>query len=174
MNLLLDLNNKKVVLITTAKKNAHSNLIKCLSIVQNYGRRLGFISLMYNVNDMIEEFRKNKLKSDRFFFVDVLTATTNVPPIMSNCIFVSSPDSMAEIRLSVKTLFSEKNREIVFFDSINEMAKHFGKYELTKFIHELIVITNSFSGKLIVFAQDDECADFIADISMFADKLIEL
>jgi hypothetical protein len=174
MNLLTELNNKKVILITSSKKSAFSNLNKCLSSVKNYGKRLGFISLQYSINEIVEVFKKNRIPLDKFFFVDAITATRNVPPKIGNCIFVSSPSSMAEIRLSIKTLFSEKNRDLIFFDGINEMAKYFNQYKLTRFIQELIAVTVSHSGKLIIFAQSDECAEFITDISMFADTLIEL
>jgi hypothetical protein len=172
MNFLAEVKTNRILLFITSSSDAQENLIRALSQVQKYGKRLGYISIQDSIENVTEKFKKKKLMIDKFYFVDTITATKKVPPAADNCIFISSPSSLTELRVAFAYLFRDKNRELVFFDRITGLINYFDIYTLMRFIHELITLAHSFSGKLVLFAYAEDSQSLIKDITMFADTVI--
>lgn len=106
--------------------------------------------------------------------MDAITATKNIPPLKNNCIFVSSPSALTEMRVAYISLYQDKNRDAVFFDRVSGLTDCLDSYSITKFVHNMILSTHSYNGRLVLFTYSEDSQKLIEDISMFADKVIEL
>ena len=165
---------KSRVILVSKRYGYRDDFISIMQDIQRSGKRIGYITIKRSYDLISKEMLKNRIESGRFFFVDAITATLNVPPIVGNCIFVSSPSSLTELKVAFSSLFEEKNREIICFDSISELLEYNEQYEVVKFIHGLIMITHTMNRKAVFIVREEDSGKLVKDVSMFADKLINL
>jgi hypothetical protein len=148
MNLLKKLGKKNIMLLT--KKLNYKAKVKT-----------GYVS----ITKPITEIKEN------IVYVDAITTTKHVPPVLENCIFVSSPDALTELRLAIKSLFIEKNCEIVVIDDVSSMKEYNDLGDLTSFLNAVILMTRENNKKLILIVKK-ESNELINDLTMFSDVII--
>ena len=93
------------------------------------------------------------------------------PPTMNNCIFVSSPNALTELRLAIKSLYLEKICEIVIVDDVSSMREYNDLGELTQFLNNIILIARENNKKLVLII-DKTSNELINDLTMFSDLTI--
>jgi hypothetical protein len=166
--------NKTLMYITSREKEKKTiNDIQQELIKLN--KRTGYLILERPFKEVKRELENKKANPDNFFFVDIYTAGKETPPIVDNCIFISSPEALTEIRVAISTLYAEKNRELIFIENIGEMIKSHDIFFLTRFINNLILKAEGLNRKLILLiVKEENTRHLIKDIAMFADKVIEI
>lgn len=110
-------------------------------------------------------------EKENFVYVDAITVTKKIPPVMKNCIFVSSPTALTELRLAVKSLYLEKMCEIVIFDDVSSMMEYNDLGDLTQFLNSIILIARENNKKLVLMLNKDS-NELINDLTMFSDLII--
>ena len=90
---------------------------------------------------------------------------------MNNCIFVSSPNALTELRLAIKSLYLEKICEIVIVDDVSSMREYNDLGELTQFLNNIILIARENNKKLVLII-DKTSNELINDLTMFSDLTI--
>ena len=110
-------------------------------------------------------------EKENFVCVDAITLTKKIPPIMNNCIFVSSPSALTELRLSIKSLYLEKNCEIVILDDVSSMREYNDLGDLTMFLNNVILIARENNKKLVLIVNKNS-NELINDLTMFSDLTI--
>lgn len=111
-------------------------------------------------------------EKENIVYVDAITATKKIPPIMKNCIFVSSPSALTELRLAIKSLYTEKLCEIVIINDVSSMKDYNDLGELTQFLNTIILIARETNKKLVLMLKKDS-NELINDLTMFSDITIQ-
>ncbi len=152
--------------------------IYCMNILKKMGKR----NIMLYIGELDY---KQKIKTgyvsitkpvtevkENLIYVDAITATKKVPPLIQDCIFVSSPDALTELRLAIKSLYLEKNCEIVILDNISSMKEYNDIGELTGFLNSIILMARENDKKLVLLVKKDS-NDLINDLRMFSDLVLQ-
>jgi hypothetical protein len=174
MGLFDDIKKNRIIILVVSKNKSKELFGKVLPEMRRFSDRLGIITLQYPYESLIQEFRKNNRNLDDFYFVDAITATQKTPPIVYNCIFVSSPSSFSELKVAFVSLMEEKNREVIFFDRISGLIQYSDIHRITKFANDLIIDSHAYGKKVIFSVYIEDSEEFIKNISMFADKVIKI
>jgi archaellum biogenesis ATPase FlaH len=144
------------------------------------GKKICYVCLSSTYKDVIESFKKKGIDPKAFFFIDVLSAHYENCEKMENCMFVSSPAALEEIRDAIIKAVKENDCGMVIFDTISSLLIYQESFSIVKF-------TNSFLAnklqekikKVFIVLKDserlkNENSSLAKDISMFADKTVQL
>ncbi len=124
--------------------------------------KTGYVS----ISNAIKEPKEN------IIYVDAITATRTVPPSIKDCIFVSSPEALTEIRLAIKSIYLDKGSDIVIVDNLTDMRDYNDPGELNIFLNTIVAIARENRKKLILIV-DKHSHQLINDIEMFSDIVVQ-
>ena len=138
-------------------------------------------SVLYvSVNDtydaLVKDFKSRKINVEKFFFIDTRTASSEPhPPAVKNCIFVSSPEALTELKVAISKAYEKQKSEIMLLDSLSALLAHLSNGTISRWTHDVITKFRA-SGTAAVFVclKRDEESFMVKDIAMFVDKIIRL
>jgi hypothetical protein len=174
MTLSEEIINNNILLIIISKEKYNESLTTIQTEIEKSANKIGYITLNKPFNSVIENLTKNNLNKDKFFFVDAITATVQAPPVVDNCIFVSSPTALTDLGLAFSSLLTEHNCEIVFLDTVSTLAVYQDAGSVTKFVHNLVTKVRVLNKKAVFLAVKEDSETLIKDLNMFVDKIVEL
>ncbi|MEM2138670.1 MAG: hypothetical protein QXM96_00790 [Candidatus Woesearchaeota archaeon] len=174
MDLKKDINDFDILLLISSKLNYSENIIQIIKESNNISNSIGYITLNKPFTKITSDLGKIGIDKDKFFFVDAITSTVMAPPIVSNCIFVSSPSALTEISVSFSSLVQEKNVDLIIFDTISTLIIYQDIGQVIKFAHNLITKARVLGKKTILLTLKEDSETLIKDLNMFVDKVIEL
>ncbi|NTV24330.1 MAG: hypothetical protein HGA85_08255 [Nanoarchaeota archaeon] len=174
MSFVEEIRKHNAILVVVSDIANKESALMALKESQNSFQRIGYVLINEFYNIIIEEFNKRKIDLGKFFFIDAKTAAEGIPPILDNCIFISSPSSLTELRVAFNTLIEERNREIVFFDRFSRLMDCADIFAVTKLLHNLLLTTASNSRKVVFFVVADDSDRLVKDMTMFVDKTISI
>ncbi|MEM3373980.1 MAG: hypothetical protein QXE31_02045 [Candidatus Woesearchaeota archaeon] len=174
VNLKEEIKNSDINLIIGSKSNYIENINFILKEINFISNKIGYITLNKPYTKILSDIQKLNLDKNKFFFVDAITATVSSPPIVDNCVFVSSPSALTEISVSFSTLVQEKNADLIFFDTISTLIIYQDIGQVIKFAHNIITKARVLGKKAIFLTLKEDSETLIKDLNMFVDKIIEL
>lgn len=172
MRIADELKNNKTVLVLVQSKDYNdmvASLAKDLS-----GKSVCYITLNKTFDALKESFKKKKVDTSGFIFVDAITKTfRKVPDSTDGCYYISSPAAMTEIAISIDR-FVKHDFEYIIFDSLTNLLIYERKAPVAKFIANIVNKIGSSKTKAVFFALAvDEHEALIKEAGMFVDKVIE-
>jgi KaiC/GvpD/RAD55 family RecA-like ATPase len=149
---------------------------KVIDFIKKTEKKFGYVCYVtlnkpYSV--ITEDFKKNNIDTTKFIFIDAITSTIKKPAPRKNCIFVSSPNSLTELSITIKEL-CKHDPKVLIFDSLSALLIYEKGPAAREFIHSLTntLRVHNVKGKFIILKHDADSA-LMKDISMFADRVIE-
>lgn len=163
-------NNTLILLLPNKKYPVILNDInKTLSTTYS---KICYISLNKSYNTVVNNLKKSGAKTDKFLFIDGVSKQSKQE---KNVFYVSSPNAITELNITVNMALDTGNIRLVIFDSFSSFLAYEEAMTVIKFLHSMISTFRAYGTKCIfIFLKDDTKSDLITDLNMFADKVIEV
>jgi hypothetical protein len=156
-----------------------SNMTEIASAAQKHHKKICYVCLSTTYDNVLLWMREGGLDTGKFYFIDTLSSHYTAKEPCKECVFLSSPSSLDEIKDALSAAVKEKGCETVIFDAISSLLEYKDLFSILKFTHRLMT-ENSYSTakKLYVVLKDDvlpeaESKRLVTDLEMFADKIVE-
>ncbi len=179
-DLIRDITENKFVLLLLKESEYLGKLKDMLKSVEKTNTKICYVCLSKPYKDVVAEIEESGMSTDGIFFIDVLSSHYGPPEPSNNCIFLSSPSDLEEIRKSIMVAVEEKNCSAVIFDTISTLLIYQQTHSIVKFTNSLVSEKKQQNMKKLFIVLKDESAPtgdvsmLTKDLEMFADKKIDL
>ncbi len=174
MSLAVDLQSSNIILIVTSKEKYNEHLADIQPQLANSFEKIGYVSINKPYNSVLQDLESRGIDKQKFSFADAITATVQTPPVVDNCIFVSSPNALTDLGLAFSSLYNDHGCDIVVFDTISTLIVYQDIGSVTKFVHNLVTKARVLNKHLALVALKEDSESLIKDLNMFVDKIIEM
>jgi archaellum biogenesis ATPase FlaH len=180
MEFLSKSSENKFILVLLRSKSYTSALQKVIRMVKKDNGKICYVCLSKPYADVIEDFKEAKLDCSNFVFIDTLSSLHYGLKPVKNCIFVSGPESLKELRKAVKEAVKKYKCEAIIFDTISTLLVYQQTHSIVKFTHELLIDeSQKEANKVYIVLKEEgvyknESTKLINDLNLFADKIVEL
>ena len=174
MTLSEEIKQNAVVLVITNNSRADETAGLVCAILENSMSRIGYVIMEKPLTEVETTLRNEGMNLEKYFFIDVKTSSLKTPPDSANCIYISSPSSLTELRVGCTTLLNEKNREVIFFDNISSLLNHVDRFDVAKFVNTIILGIHNHGKKLVMISVTEDSERLINDIKMLVDSVVEI
>lgn len=169
-----DIGDKQIILIVMSKSDyliKSSEVVKC---VAENNSKICYVALNKPYNSIINSMTQNNIDSNKFYFIDVLTATVSTPPEVDNCTFVESPNAITDLSISFAQAMDEKLCVNSIFDAISSMIIHESEATVVKLTQNLMTRIRVNNKKSVFITLKEDSETLIKDLTLFVDAVIEL
>ncbi|KYK27365.1 hypothetical protein AYK26_03845 [Euryarchaeota archaeon SM23-78] len=180
MEFLLGISENKFVLILLKSKNYLEELHKMIKEVKKHHTKICYVCLSKPYSEVIDNLKNERINYEHFIFIDVISSLHYKLKPVKNCIFVTGPENLIELKKAIKRAVTKNECEAVIFDTISTLLIYQQTHSIIRFTHELIIDKDqSTINKVYVVLKEkgiyrNESAKLIKDLNLFADKTIEM
>lgn len=165
-----------MLLVLTPSEMHRKILIDLIRQAERRYARVLHVSLNDSYDVLTAEFKKYSIPLDKFYFVDARTTMSKPDhPPEKNCVFVSSPDAITELKIAITKSLEAHGPEITLFDSLSTLLSYLSDEIIAIWTHDVITKFRE-KGTAAVFLclRRDEESYLVKDIAMYVDKIIRL
>ncbi len=113
--------------------------------------------------------------TEKIRFVDAVSSKVGSMTPDDNVIFISSPQALTEMSISINKCLGLKDMGIVLFDSLSTLLVYEEASNVVRFVHSII---STFRVKerscIFTMLKEDLKEELVKDLGMFADKIEEI
>ena len=133
-----------------------------------------YVALNKPYNSIVISMKNNGIDSDKFYFIDVLTATVQTPPQVSNCTFVESPNAITDLSLAFTSTMAEKGCDSALFDAISTLRIYQEEASVIRLAQNLMTKVRVGGKKAVFITLKEDSETLIKDLTMFVDSIVNL
>lgn len=124
---------------------------------------------------LIKNFKNCKIDTGKFCFVDCVTKGAGGTEEGGKVTCVSSPKALTEMNIAIKRVLESGKAGITVFDSLSTLLIYEDPSVVTRFVHSIVSVFRSLGSKgVLISLKDDVKNEFVKDLSMFVDKVVEM
>lgn len=158
------------IIISTPKTYNSTNLFILRYYITENKKRGIYITLNKRYDDLTKTLEENKISTSQLYFIDGVTKNIDKNKTAKNCMFISSPESLTDLSLSLATAMETGKFEFLFIDSVNTLLIYNALKTTEKFMHFIITKVRNANIKGIIFSiEDDMAKDLISTLTAFCD-----
>lgn len=122
---------------------------------------------------------KNRIKTDRIFFIDCITSSTIGGEMerAGNCVFCP-PQALTDISIALSTSLKSMPRDkerVLIIDTIGTLMLYNEAVTVSKFIHSLTAKLREWGIKSVIMTLEEETEKkVLAELGQFCDKVISI
>ncbi len=156
--------------------NVYSERMKEIAkIVSKLSERVCYVTLNKPYKTLLKDFEKNRIDSNKFFFVDCVTKKVKDEEASEQVVYVSSPKALTEINIVMKKVLNAGKIDSTIFDSLSTLLVYEGSHAVVRFSHSIISMFRTLGSKgILISLREDMQNELINDLNMFVDKVVEL
>jgi archaellum biogenesis ATPase FlaH len=180
MDILESITQNKFLLVMLNETEYEKKLFDMIKQMNKTGKKICYVCLSSTYKDVVDVLGKKGIDVNSFFFIDVLSSHYGESSGMKNCIFVSSPVALEEIRDAIIKAIKEEKCGVVIFDTISSLLIYQESYSIVKFTNNFLAnkLQDNIKKVFVVLKNSErlskENMSLAKDIGMFADKTVEL
>jgi hypothetical protein len=175
INIIEELNKNQIILVLLPKQEFSEKVLYLAGKISKGAKKCGFLSLLNPYSTLLEKFKTNKINSEKFFFIDVLTSAIQKTSDLSNCTFIDSPSNLTKLSIVYSDLIKIIGIDYAILDSLQKFLVYRDKSTVIQFIQNLITKSRLDKVKLLFIATKEEGKDgLLEDLSTCVDKTIDL
>jgi hypothetical protein len=168
-----EIEDNQIIVFVISNELYIERLISLIKILTKMGKIL-YVTINKPYSTLMDNFQKNAIPKDQFFFIDAITRTVKKPEPIKNVEFISSPSALTELSLSISTTLEKQKFYSVLFDSLSTLLIYQEPLMVIKFAHSAISMLRTAGVKVILTVlSGDISSDLIKDLNMFADKVVD-
>jgi archaellum biogenesis ATPase FlaH len=170
--------DKRIILTLSPSRTYRENTLQMIRAIQKENLQIILICVNQPAAFLMDFYQRNGIDTRGIFFIDAITqyAAGRVTESYVNCRIIAKPNDLTEIGIAVSTTLKkfEKEKAVIFLDSVNAMLIHSSSADLLKFIHYIIskLRIMSIAGVLLAVEKGLDPV-LLSQITTFADELIE-
>lgn len=138
--------------------------------------KICYVSLNKLYNALTKTMAGSNIDIKKFFFIDGITKTAiSDPGNIPNCDFVSGPDKLTELGISIQKNVAAQKSEVLLFDSLSTLLVYKQVQIVKQFVHSIVGQVSA-ANCVAVFTclEGNTENDLIKDLSMFVDNIAHL
>lgn len=179
-DILREIASNNFLLILMDEKGYADKMAELVRSVHGKGGRICYICLSKPYADVLEELKERGFQSDDFVFIDVLTSHYGPPPHAKNCIFISSPRDLSEIKDAIVDAVEKGGCTAVVFDTISTLLIYEQNHSIVRFANSIISEKKQETSKKLFIVlkeerhSDEDILSLAGDLELLADKRIDM
>lgn len=172
------LSKKKSILVVLDEKQYEKELENIIKSLEKTRSKICYVCLNKPYEDVLENLKKMGIKTEKFFFIDVLSSHYFSKKSTDKCIYVSAPSALDEIHESIRKMM-KKSCCAVLFDTISTLLIYHRPDSIVRFTNNLFYKKERNKHKIIhilvyvghILKKERE--ELIEDLEMFVEKTLE-
>jgi hypothetical protein len=120
----------------------------------------------------VKKFKENKVDSSKFYFIDCVSTSFMKQVASKQCTYITSPKALTELAIAVNNL--PKDIDLVILDSFSGLAVYNSDILTLRFMNSITSRFRRTSIKSIYMAVGNIKPEMLADITLFADKVVNV
>lgn len=142
--------------------------------VEETSTKAVYVSLNKAYLSLIDQFKKDKIDSSKFFFVDTITATVLEPEPVSGCLFLPGAEDTKKLYAGIIKAVKENDADTVIFDSVSSLTTYSNTGEIIHFITALLgALSSLHCAAVFTCLSDDQDTQLVNHMKMKVDKIYE-
>jgi hypothetical protein len=171
-------NHKRIILALSPSRSYRENTLQMIKGIQKGNPHIILICVNQPAAFLLDFYQRNGVDTRRIFFIDAITqyAIGSAEESTDTCKFVSKPNDLTAIGIAVTTTLKkfEKEKTVIFLDSVNAMLIHTSSADLLKFIHFIISKLRIMNIAGILLAVEKGLDPILlSQLTTFADETVE-
>ena len=166
----------RVVLVIIPSELYRKNLMNLAAQAAKAYNRILYVALNESHDALKRDFKNRGIPLNKFYFIDARAPTLSPEACPEkNCVFVSSPEALTELKIAITRSCEERGPEITFFDSISTLLSYLSGGIVARWTHDVIAkLRECNSAAVFLCLKRDEQSYMVKDITMFVDKVIRV
>lgn len=149
-----------------------------VALTKSFADKFGsifYVSINRPAEKVSEVFRQNKIKTDKFLFVDSTDKDVKKELEYGKFAFISSPKYFENFNKELNQIIDREKMSCFIFDSLSTMLIYQDQNTIIRFMHDLIrKLTISDTTAVFTCLTNDINSILNKDISMFVDEVFDL
>jgi len=137
-------------------------------------KHICYVSLNKLYDPLVKGLAANKVDVDKFFFIDCISRGVMMTPKKTeNCEFLSGPQALTEMHISISKNLKAKESEALLFDSLSTLLVYEREVLVIRFVHGLIGAVHEIGPKaFLTILEGDTKGELVKSLGMFTDQTI--
>ena len=168
--ILSQLHNNQNILLVSSSKDHNQAMIGLHKAVSTKFKRILAILTHKSASTLASEFKKYDIDDSRYCFIDFVEGDTKP----KKCFTISSLSALTELALKIEKIKKAHKIDLIILDNISTMLIYNDKVTILKFLHDMMVKVETKGRKAVYSILKEGNEKLIADISLFADEMVEV
>jgi len=173
-----DLNKREdgeVIVLLIPDEEYSKRILEITKELSKISSKLCYVSLNIPFNTLERNFQAKEIDVSKFYFIDAISQTAEIPRDRKNCEYISSPGALTELSLAISNVLETQKFDYIIFDSLSTLLVYETPIIVTKFVHSLMAKVRVVGCKAIfTILKQDSSSMLLKDINMFADKILNV
>ncbi len=161
--------NQNVVLISSSRDH-EKTMSELHKAVSKKFKKICMITINTSFSALIEKFQKHGIYYSNYYFIDCISEKNIIVKQSKQCLYVSSPTALTELALAIGKL---RQIDLIILDNISSLLLYNKDAEVLKFLHGMMTKIRQTKTKAIYSILRESKKEFLADIELFADAVVE-
>jgi hypothetical protein len=114
--------SQKVLIVLPNKLDSQQYILSLIETMENINK-ICFVTLSKSRDFLLSKFNEHKINTDKFYFVDCISAYIKEPKPTNNTYFAPAPYDLESIKKGINQAI-EKGYSFVIFDSLSVLSNY--------------------------------------------------
>jgi KaiC/GvpD/RAD55 family RecA-like ATPase len=165
--------NPNTVVICNSRKHERMVIDLHKAVAKKF-RKICMITIHEPFPILIKTLQEEKIDSSRYCFIDCISAEHSVVKDSKQCMYVSSPAALTELAIAIEKTRKKHNMDLIIFDSISALLVFNAETAVLRFLNFMVSRVRKTDTKAIYSILQETRKEFLADLTLFADAVIEI
>lgn len=172
-NNLIKTIEKNQTTIMVCKTISHEDALMslCKSLKKKF-KRTCIVNANTPYSTLIEKLKEKNIDYSKFYFVDCVSSSFLKQVRSNQCTFISSPHALTELAIALSNL--PKEIDLVILDSFSGLAFYNDEQPTLRFLNSVTSRFRKKTLKAVYFVVGETKKEILADLSLFADNIVEI
>jgi archaellum biogenesis ATPase FlaH len=165
---------EKIYLFCSSSETYQEVNVLALEELMRKNKRGVYITLSQEYSYLKNSFKDKGIDVSKLHFIDGISMKFGKYSKVDDCTFISGPQSLTDISLTITNLTNSGKYDFIFLDSVSTLLMYNDPKSTTSFIQYLIGKMRGLNMELIIILLDDEKSskDLKPLISQFCDRVL--
>ncbi|MFH0956402.1 MAG: hypothetical protein V1813_00915 [Candidatus Aenigmatarchaeota archaeon] len=179
-SVLSGISQDSFVLVLIDEAQYARSLEDLIRSVEKTHTHICYICMSKPYTDVMEDLSAMGTETDKFFFIDGLSSHYKIPQPVQNCIFITSPSDLEQIRLAIIEAVEKHDCSTIIFDTITTMLIYQQTSSIVHFTNMLVSEKKQENAKKLFIVLKEGASgihgagDLEKDLELFADRKIDM
>ena len=170
-----EIKESQILVLVIPDKQYSERILGVIKELSSTYNSICYVSLNRPYRSLKKNFEDSGIDINKFFFIDAITKTAEIPAPDDRCEFISSPSALTELSLAISNNLEHKKFDYILFDSLSTLLVYESDTVVTQFVHFLMAKIRVVGCKAIFTClKQDLDSMLLKDINMFADRIIDM
>ncbi len=164
--------NQNVVLISSSRD--HEQVMIDLHKAVSKKFKICMITIHKSFPALIKKFKEQGIDYSNYCFIDCISAENTKVKDSEQCMYVPSPVALTELAIVVTKMKKMHKTDLIILDNISSMLIYNKEPTVLRFLNFMMAKVRKTETKAIYSILKESRKEFIADLTLFADAVIEI